>query len=237
MFSPARSLTVLRVSASKPVVGDDLLGGDEQVLRRLRQRRERVFEGEVQVVGQPRETVPVGAPPSRLPSDARLPRLADRGTGLTSPSGHCAMEPLIDRSISGRHCSTGPRGSTMVRRGPLPTVRRLVDFYTGRVLRLDLTALTATVEPLDEEWARLYVGGKGLLLPLPLRRAGARHRRARSGEPAHPGQRSRSPAPPRRRARASPWAARARRRARCWTPTWAARSPRSSSSPATTWWS
>jgi aldehyde:ferredoxin oxidoreductase len=39
-----------------------------------------------------------------------------------------------------------------------------VDFYTGRVLRLDMTALTATVERLDEEWARLYVGGKGLLL-------------------------------------------------------------------------
>jgi aldehyde:ferredoxin oxidoreductase len=39
-----------------------------------------------------------------------------------------------------------------------------VDFYTGRVLRLDMTALTATVEPLDEGWARLYVGGKGLLL-------------------------------------------------------------------------
>ena len=45
-----------------------------------------------------------------------------------------------------------------------PTARRRVDFYTGRVLRLDLTALTATVEPLDEDWARLYVGGKGLLL-------------------------------------------------------------------------
>jgi aldehyde:ferredoxin oxidoreductase len=39
-----------------------------------------------------------------------------------------------------------------------------MDFYTGNVLRLDLTALTATVEPLDMEWARLYVGGKGLLL-------------------------------------------------------------------------
>ena len=39
-----------------------------------------------------------------------------------------------------------------------------MDFYTGRVLRLDMTALTATVEPLDEDWARLYVGGKGLLL-------------------------------------------------------------------------
>ena len=39
-----------------------------------------------------------------------------------------------------------------------------MDFYTGRVLRLDLTALTATVEALPDEWARLYVGGKGLLL-------------------------------------------------------------------------
>ena len=39
-----------------------------------------------------------------------------------------------------------------------------MDFYTGRVLRLDLSALRATVEPLDRDWARLYVGGKGLLL-------------------------------------------------------------------------
>jgi aldehyde:ferredoxin oxidoreductase len=39
-----------------------------------------------------------------------------------------------------------------------------MDFYTGRVLRLDLTDLVATVEPLNMEWARLYVGGKGLLL-------------------------------------------------------------------------
>jgi aldehyde:ferredoxin oxidoreductase len=39
-----------------------------------------------------------------------------------------------------------------------------VDFYTGRVLRLDLLALTATVEALPQDWARLYVGGKGLLL-------------------------------------------------------------------------
>lgn len=42
--------------------------------------------------------------------------------------------------------------------------RRNVDFYTGRVLRLDLSTLTATVEALPEDWARLYVGGKGLLL-------------------------------------------------------------------------
>ena len=39
-----------------------------------------------------------------------------------------------------------------------------MDFYTGQVLRLDLTSLKATIEPLDAEWARLYVGGKGLLL-------------------------------------------------------------------------
>ena len=39
-----------------------------------------------------------------------------------------------------------------------------MDFYTGQVLRVDLTRLQATVEPLNSEWARLYVGGKGLLL-------------------------------------------------------------------------
>ena len=39
-----------------------------------------------------------------------------------------------------------------------------MDFYTGQVLRLDMTAMTATVEPLDDAWTRLYVGGKGLLL-------------------------------------------------------------------------
>ena len=39
-----------------------------------------------------------------------------------------------------------------------------MSFYTGRVLRLDLTHLAASVEPLDTEWARLFVGGKGLLL-------------------------------------------------------------------------
>jgi len=40
----------------------------------------------------------------------------------------------------------------------------MMDFYTGNVLRLDLDRLQASVEPLDMEWARLYVGGKGLLL-------------------------------------------------------------------------
>ena len=39
-----------------------------------------------------------------------------------------------------------------------------MDFYTGNVLRLDLTAQRASIEPLDADWARLFVGGKGLLL-------------------------------------------------------------------------
>jgi aldehyde:ferredoxin oxidoreductase len=38
-----------------------------------------------------------------------------------------------------------------------------VDFYQGSVLRVDLTNETATVEPLNMEWAELYLGGKGLL--------------------------------------------------------------------------
>ena len=38
------------------------------------------------------------------------------------------------------------------------------DFYTGTVLRIDLTHAKASVEPLNQEWARLYLGGKGLLL-------------------------------------------------------------------------
>ncbi len=38
-----------------------------------------------------------------------------------------------------------------------------MDFYTGKVLRIDLSAGTTAVEPLDMEWARLYLGGKGLL--------------------------------------------------------------------------
>lgn len=39
-----------------------------------------------------------------------------------------------------------------------------MDFYQGKVLRIDLSAGTATVEPLNMDWARKYVGGKGLLL-------------------------------------------------------------------------
>jgi aldehyde:ferredoxin oxidoreductase len=38
-----------------------------------------------------------------------------------------------------------------------------VDFYKGNVLRIDLSARAATVEPLNMDWAALYVGGKGLL--------------------------------------------------------------------------
>ena len=36
-------------------------------------------------------------------------------------------------------------------------------FYQGKVLRIDLSAGTSTVEPLNMEWAEKYVGGKGLL--------------------------------------------------------------------------
>lgn len=39
-----------------------------------------------------------------------------------------------------------------------------MDFYQGKVLRLDLSAGTSAVEPLDMEWAERYIGGKGLLL-------------------------------------------------------------------------
>jgi len=39
-----------------------------------------------------------------------------------------------------------------------------LDFYQGKVLRIDLTKGTTVVEPLNMEWARLYVGGKGLML-------------------------------------------------------------------------
>jgi aldehyde:ferredoxin oxidoreductase len=39
-----------------------------------------------------------------------------------------------------------------------------LDFYQGRVLKIDLSAGAITVEPLNMEWAQLYVGGKGLML-------------------------------------------------------------------------
>ena len=38
-----------------------------------------------------------------------------------------------------------------------------MDFYQGNVLRIDLSRSVTTVEPLNMEWARLYLGGKGLL--------------------------------------------------------------------------
>jgi len=40
----------------------------------------------------------------------------------------------------------------------------IVDFYRGQVLRVDLSAGSVAVEPLNTEWAEKYVGGKGLLL-------------------------------------------------------------------------
>ena len=39
-----------------------------------------------------------------------------------------------------------------------------MDFYKGNVLRIDLSAGTTAVEPLNMEWAEQYIGGKGLLL-------------------------------------------------------------------------
>ena len=38
-----------------------------------------------------------------------------------------------------------------------------MDFYQGRVLRVDLTSGTAFTEPLNLDWAERYLGGKGLL--------------------------------------------------------------------------
>lgn len=38
-----------------------------------------------------------------------------------------------------------------------------LHFYQGKVLRIDLGAGTAAIEPLNMEWAERYVGGKGLL--------------------------------------------------------------------------
>ena len=38
----------------------------------------------------------------------------------------------------------------------------MIGGWTGRILRVDLTSGTTRVEPLREEWAREYVGGRGL---------------------------------------------------------------------------
>ena len=38
-----------------------------------------------------------------------------------------------------------------------------MDFYQGKVLRIDLSTGTTAVEPLNMEWAKQYIGGKGLL--------------------------------------------------------------------------
>ena len=34
--------------------------------------------------------------------------------------------------------------------------------WKGQILRVNLTEGTSTVEPLNEEWAKEYVGGRGL---------------------------------------------------------------------------
>jgi len=39
-----------------------------------------------------------------------------------------------------------------------------LNFYKGKVLRVDLSSATSVTEPLNMEWAEKYVGGKGLLL-------------------------------------------------------------------------
>ena len=37
----------------------------------------------------------------------------------------------------------------------------MIKGYAGRVLDVDLATQTATYKPLDEDTARLYIGGKG----------------------------------------------------------------------------
>jgi len=37
-----------------------------------------------------------------------------------------------------------------------------MDGYNGKILRVDLAAGTTEVEPLNEEWAEKFIGGKGL---------------------------------------------------------------------------
>ena len=60
------------------LLGDDLLGGDEQVPRRLRQRRERVLEGEVQMVGQPARVRPRRCSTLQVPSRRSPPLRSPR---------------------------------------------------------------------------------------------------------------------------------------------------------------
>ena len=58
-----------------------------------------------------------------------------------------------------------------------------MDFYQGKVLRLDLSAGTSTVEPLNMEWAERYIGGKGLLLRYMWDEVPPRRRPVGAGEP------------------------------------------------------
>ena len=38
----------------------------------------------------------------------------------------------------------------------------MADGYTGKILRVDLSNEKTSVEPLNREWAKEYIGGKGL---------------------------------------------------------------------------
>ncbi len=58
-----------------------------------------------------------------------------------------------------------PRLSTMGLHIGDPAAKGVaLDFYQGKVLRVDLSSSTAVTEPLNMEWAERYFGGKGLLL-------------------------------------------------------------------------
>ena len=61
-----------------------------------------------------------------------------------------------------------------------------MDFYQGKVLRIDLSAGTSVVEPLNMEWAEKYIGGKGLLLRYMWEEVPPKGRSVGPGQPRHP---------------------------------------------------
>ena len=64
-----------------------------------------------------------------------------------------------------------------------------MDFYQGRVLRVDLTRSHGDVEPLNMDWAERYLGGKGLLLRYMWEYVPAGSRPLVAGQPGLPGHR------------------------------------------------